>query len=58
LEKNEKTMKTLRLVVEELEKIEKMTKGEMPFSKRELKRSLNFAIGRLYEVLIEMQKEG
>jgi cytochrome c556 len=58
LEKNEKTMKTLRLVVEELEKIEKMTKGEIPFSKKELKASLNFAISRLYEVLIEMQKEG
>ena len=58
MEKNEKTMKTLRLVVEELEKIEKMTKGEIPFSKKELKASLNFAISRLYEVLIEMQKEG
>jgi len=58
LEKNEKTMKTLRLVVEELEKIEKMTKGEIPFSKKELKATLNFVISRLYEVLIEMQKEG
>ena len=58
MEKNEKTMKTLRLVVEELEKIEKMTKGEIPFSKRELKATLNFVISRLYEVLIEMQKEG
>ena len=58
MEKNEKTMKTLRLVVEELEKIEKMTKGEIPFSKKELKATLNFVISRLYEVLIEMQKEG
>ena len=46
---------TLKLVIEELEKIEKMMKEDR-FSKKELRSSLNFAIGRLYEILIKIQR--
>jgi hypothetical protein len=46
---------TLRLVIEELEKIEKMMKEDR-ISKKELRSSLNFAIGRLYEILIKIQR--